>query len=314
MAKMFYSGEEAATQLGTDESGLKDLVRAGKLREFRDGGSVSYKVSDVDGLAPAMALETAQTADASASASGDIILEAVEDSGVELSPSMSDVISLEDTVSGQTSSGTTAIGKSKEDTVVPSVGVNVFDDDDMDEDVDPLAQTAISDLAGLGLEGAGSGSGILDLTRESDDTSLGKDLLSEIYTDDKEGSSAIEMGDATRAGLADTSTDDDEVEVDAAEVFDPEVEVEVSDDTAPVVVRQVIEYAPDAAAKSVTVMMAVGVLVMVVAFLAAAAGVRGLTPSLVETIYANLGMFAGGALGVALLASLIVYLISKRSE
>lgn len=312
MAKMFYSGEEAATQLGTDESGLKDLVRAGKLREFRDGGSVSYKVSDVDGLAPAMALETAQTADASASASGDIILEAVEDSGVELSPSMSDVISLEDTVSGQTSSGTTAIGKSKEDTVVPSVGVNVFDDDDMDEDVDPLAQTAISDLAGLGLEGAGSGSGILDLTRESDDTSLGKDLLSEIYTDDKEGSSAIEMGDATRAGLADTGPDVDEV--DAAEVFDPEVEVEVSDDTAPVVVRQVIEYAPDAAAKSVTVMMAVGVLVMVVAFLAAAAGVRGLTPSLVETIYANLGMFAGGALGVALLASLIVYLISKRSE
>jgi hypothetical protein len=57
--------------------------------------------------------------------------------------------------------------------VVPSVGVNVFDDDELDEMVDPLAQTAVIDVAGLGIEGMGSGSGILDLTRESDDTSLG---------------------------------------------------------------------------------------------------------------------------------------------
>lgn len=314
MAKMFYSGEEAATKLGTDDSGLTGLVREGKLREFRDADSVSYKVSDVDALVPAMALETADTTDAGASATGDIVLEPVEDSGVELSPSMSDIISLDDTDSGQTSSGTTAIGKSKEDTVVPSVGVNVFDDDDLDEDADPLAQTAISDLAGLGLEGSGSGSGILDLTRESDDTSLGKDLLSEIYTDDNEGSSVVDMGEDTRAGLADTGSDVTAVEVDAEEVLEAEVDVESADDAAPVLVRQVVEYGPDAAAKGVTVMMAVGVLVMVVAFLAAAAGVRGLTPSLVETIYGKLGMFAGGALGLASLGSLVVYLISKRSE
>jgi hypothetical protein len=61
-------------------------------------------------------------------------------------------------------------------------GVNVFGpDDESGGSVDPGAQTAIS--GGLreqvNLEGVGSGSGLLDLTRESDDTSLGA-VLDEI--------------------------------------------------------------------------------------------------------------------------------------
>jgi hypothetical protein len=49
--------------------------------------------------------------------------------------------------------------------------------------VDPMAQTAAPGLGGgsdLNLEGVGSGSGLLDLTRESDDTSLGAEILDEI--------------------------------------------------------------------------------------------------------------------------------------
>jgi hypothetical protein len=61
-------------------------------------------------------------------------------------------------------------------------GINVFGpDDEGGGSVDPGAQTAIS--GGLreqvNLEGVGSGSGLLDLTRESDDTSLGA-VLDEI--------------------------------------------------------------------------------------------------------------------------------------
>jgi hypothetical protein len=62
-------------------------------------------------------------------------------------------------------------------------GINVFgpDDESGGSAVDPGAQTAIS--GGLreqvNLEGVGSGSGLLDLTRESDDTSLGA-VLDEI--------------------------------------------------------------------------------------------------------------------------------------
>jgi len=59
-------------------------------------------------------------------------------------------------------------------------GVDVFQNDEV-ERVDPSAQTAIAPgLADIASEGVGSGSGLLDLTRESDDTSLGAELLDEI--------------------------------------------------------------------------------------------------------------------------------------
>jgi hypothetical protein len=59
-------------------------------------------------------------------------------------------------------------------------GVNVFSADDSVEHADPAAQTAITPADQVNLEGVGSGSGLLDLTRESDDTSLGAELLDEI--------------------------------------------------------------------------------------------------------------------------------------
>jgi hypothetical protein len=60
-------------------------------------------------------------------------------------------------------------------------GINVFSADEV-EHADPAAQTAISPALRdqVNLEGVGSGSGLLDLTRESDDTSLGAELLDEI--------------------------------------------------------------------------------------------------------------------------------------
>jgi hypothetical protein len=76
-------------------------------------------------------------------------------------------------------------------------GVNVFGPDD--DNADPSAQTNISGgiREQVNLEGVGSGSGLLDLTRESDDTSLGA-VLDEIAP----GSGTA----AGRRGLADTAT------------------------------------------------------------------------------------------------------------
>lgn len=64
-----------------------------------------------------------------------------------------------------------------------TTGVSVFDTDEIDH-ADPMAQTQVTspvDDEELALESVGSGSGLLDLTRESDDTSLGAELLEEIY-------------------------------------------------------------------------------------------------------------------------------------
>lgn len=312
MAKMFYSAEEAAEKLGKSESQLEDLVRAGDIREFRDAGRVNYKVEEIDALAP-----VGESA-ASAESSAEIILEPVEESGIELAASGSDILSLEDGEPDEaedTAAGTRpGREKKKGDTAVPSVGINVFDDDELDaldEAVDPLAQTAVSDIAGLGMDGSGSGSGILKITEESDDTSLGAELLDEIYTGGGEG---VEMGDATRAGLEGVTSEEAAPEEEAAvdqDVAGPDVEIAAAGPQA--VVQQVIEYGPDAVSTSLTALMIVAIVVMWFGGLAAAALVRGIVPGMLETIYANLGIYSGGALGVAAMAGAVTYFVAKRS-
>jgi hypothetical protein len=315
MAKMFYNTAEAAQKLGVDESNLKEMVRAGKLREFRDGASFNYKIEEVDRLAKATGA-TPKAPPPSASTSGEIILEPAEDSGIELAGTGSDMFSLGGTDAGgsaggtasSTASGTRAAQKAKGDTVVPSVGVNVFDDDELDEHVDPLAQTAVTDVGGLGLEGIGSGSGILDLTRESDDTSLGQELLEEIYTDDdeKDEQRPEPVGEKTRAGM---------VEAVPAGAGGSGFETEAIPAAAPGrgAIREVVmEYGPDALSTSLTAVMVVTLAVMWIAGLATAALVRGVTPGLIQTLYGKLWIFAAASLGVAAIVGIVTYLVSKK--
>jgi hypothetical protein len=81
-------------------------------------------------------------------------------------------------------------GMKKDDTVITNIGISVFDDDDLEIAADPMAKTLMTGAdEHLGLDGSGGGSGLLDLTRESDDTSLGAELL--------EG---IDMGDTGAQG------------------------------------------------------------------------------------------------------------------
>lgn len=315
MAKMFYSAPEAARKIGNTEDGLKALVRDGKLREFRDAGSVNYKVADVDALA--VELGTDGTSGSAASASGAIVLEPAEDSTIGLASSGSDILSLDESDAGDTAMGTkggsTATQTSKEGSSVPSVGVNVFDDEDLDEQVDPLAQTAVTDVAGLGLEGVGSGSGIMELTRESDDTSLGQELLAEIYTPGEEGKEEddVELGDATRAGLDQALPDVSEEKEPAEALLEPGAEPLPGQARAGV--AQALEYGPDPVSSGLTALMVVAVAVMLVAGLGSAALVRGITPSLLQWIYGHLAMFAGAAFGISVVAAVVTYFLAKRS-
>lgn len=317
MAKMFYSAAEAAQKLGTTEEGVKDLVKEGKLREFRDAGSVNYKVDEVDKMAgvkssPPKGGSSAgpSPADSAGGSGAEIILEPADDddSSIELAGG-SDILSLEelDSSSAGTSAGTKAPGsqeKKKGDSVVASVGVNVFDDD-IDEDVDPLAQTAVTDMAGLGLEGSGGGSGIMDLTRESDDTSLGQELLDEIYTDSDKPSAAED----TKAGLEaasepDTVDEDDELAVESPVAVSPATSASAGAGAA----------VGDPAAAALTALMVVAVVVMWFAGLGGAALVRGVTPSLLQWAYDKLMIVAGGALGLAILGAAVTFFMAKRSK
>src|SRR4030042_115408 len=50
MAGMFYSLKEAAAKLNITEQEVKDLARQGKLREFRDGPNLLFKIDEVEAL------------------------------------------------------------------------------------------------------------------------------------------------------------------------------------------------------------------------------------------------------------------------
>jgi excisionase family DNA binding protein len=180
MAKMFYTTDEAAQKLGISGDQLKSLVAESKLREFRDGAKVMFKVDQVDKLVNDR--KSGSAAGTKAGTAGGISL---ADSGIGLADSRaSDVISLADS---------TTPASAKDDTVVTGGGQQVFKPGEV-KPADTGAQTHIESAIDdqLALEGVGSGSGLLDLTRESDDTSLGAELLDEIYPGgDSKGESGI---------------------------------------------------------------------------------------------------------------------------
>ncbi len=226
--KPFYSIEEVCAKLGKTEDQIKSQVRAGELREFRDAGKVFFKAEDIDKLAGAVAPATSED-------TGEIILEATAD--------LDTLEALDDARDGSTglpvlvesSGGTSIIGleplpeeveeDKKEGTRITAKGVGVFGDEESEADADPMAKTQITTGATeadqISLEGAGSGSGLLDLAREADDTALGADLLDEIYPGEEDAAAAPEKPAAEEAPAAPQTAAEEEAqleEVEAGEV------------------------------------------------------------------------------------------------
>jgi len=301
MAKMFYTQEEATAKLKMTEDQLKDLVRNGKLREFRDAGKVNYKVDEINALAAARS--------SSGSSSGELVLEPIDDSAAG-SPSWgsaagigSDVLSLADSDMEGTAAGAKPEKDKKDDTSISSVGISVFDEEDAE--ADPLAKTLLSDGgSNLGIEGLSGGSGLLELTRESDDTSLGAELLDELYTEEP----SAEEG--TKAGMAAAKSGS----TGFAPMEAPPMEVPKGPAKAPAAVVVAAELGVDAFAVGTTGLLAVAVLVMCVAGLAVASMVRGAWPTILDAMYAKLWIFGAASLGVSLAAFGAGMFLGKRSQ
>ncbi len=208
MAKMFYTLDEAKSALGRNEEEIKQLAREGRLREFRDGPRLMFKADQVEQLKSEMGGGGGgrDHIDLGPSDSGapiglvDSAAPGMSGSGISLVDSdmgrspgagmqikddtaLAADLGLSGSVGGMPSPGRPGGSMSGSGLSGGSrAGVNVFAADDSVESADPMAQTAISQGVSdqLHLDGVGSGSGLLDLTRESDDTSLGAELLDEI--------------------------------------------------------------------------------------------------------------------------------------
>jgi len=283
MAKMFYTIEEVAEKLGKSEDDVREMASTGQIQEFRDRDKLMFKVDQIDLLAGdeetgEVHLELEDTAGGSGlGLSGG-------DTGGDLDMGL--------TSSSSSSAPGMGMTDSREGT-----GISVFDTDHGQDD--SAEGTKVGDAYSeddLSLDEVGSGSGLLDLTRESDDTSLGAELLEEVYS----GEDNIEIP-SNASGLFEAAS---------AEAVPDEAVAAAGIAAMPIMVESY-----DGAGSGLTVGLALGALAsMVCVAIMVIVGVMGATPDLAMKIATSMWMWVGGLAGVTLVFALIGWFIGKSSE
>jgi hypothetical protein len=288
MAKMFYTMDEAAERLKMDAAEVQALVDSGQLQEFRDGDRLMFKVDQVDLLG------------------GDDLGE--------------DLISLSDSTAGDalSASGSIGIGLDESDAPVETVGgVSIFDAD-TDDEADPSAATQITDkpMAAMdfSFDSAASGSGLADLALEQDDTSLGQDVLQDVYGDNAGSGS----DDSAAGSLVGGSEFGLPANADGGDLFES-APAASSAAAAPVsagVPGAALAEAYDGTWSGISAGLAVGVVVAVLAALVfVIGGLAGASPDVLlgsanqMTVYIVLG----AAAGVMLIGAVLGFVMMRRS-
>ena len=223
MAGMFYSLQEVAEKLNKTEDEIKDIVKEGRLREFRDGTNLLFKVDEVESLMSDSAIRASQPQRDEPVQQEELIpefepieeddllvdIEPVQEeetvqgiADVELKPASSEDTFIE--VGEDTSVG---VELTDADTAIANEGISMLGETDTEYKLadDSSADTREASLEEIeedvSLDSFGSGSGLLDLSLQADDTSLGG-ILDEIYTsedqeeqmpDDSGGGSGMEI-------------------------------------------------------------------------------------------------------------------------
>jgi hypothetical protein len=272
MDKMFYSIEEAAAKLGKSVDAVKDMAAKGQLQEFRDREKLMFKREQVDLLS-------------GGHDEGDVIPLA-GDSG-ELEP-----------LSLASSGSAPGLAESKE-----STGISIFEAETTEE-ADPSAVTRVSQgpgqLVDPGDKSASGSGGLLDLTREADDTSLGADLLGDVYGSDTIAQQTAAEPAVTEPGALFETPGTAGVEMAEAAAGAP---------------MMVIAEPYDGAASGWVGGLALGAAVALA--LAAFTLVIGLTSTagggLLTMIGNNYMMFVGGAAAIMVLAAGVGFALGRRS-
>jgi hypothetical protein len=196
------------------------------------------------------------------------------------------------------------------DTALTGEGISVLGESDADFKLtdDTLAET----LAGLGatgetsleeieddinLDSFGSGSGLLDLSLQADDTSLGG-ILDEIYTTDEEGGAPDD-----NLGTADEVT----AEADSL-ISESKLEASVEEDYAPAVVmtpRAMAELAPDSSSNLLGGLLFLPLILLIFTTLVTLAGLGGFSPPLIGSIAGFIWYIMGGLGVVGLILGIV---------
>lgn len=220
----YYNMQEVMEKLRKTEAEVQGLVKQGQLRQYLDSGKPVFKVEDVDNLAQeivgldissaGLMLDEGTALDLQLEETGEIRLEP-DETTAPASTSKAEIkeddeITLEPmSPESEGGFGLSQLGDlSMADTNVGTVGINILSgtDDAYKLTEDSKAETQAEELqleeasadelesldADSNLESFGSGSGLLDLSLQADDTSLGA-VLDDILPAGAEG--APDAGD-----------------------------------------------------------------------------------------------------------------------
>ncbi len=316
MAGMFYSLREAAGKLNKTEEEIKEIVKEGRLREFRDGPNLLFKVDEVEALmadtsitAPKEPAEPSESAPSEQQTEKDEILlepeaepELAPEPELKSEPQAEPLLEPEVGPTEELAGGTDLTSA---DTALTSEGINVLGETDSDYQLtdDTMGETRVvsdegaldsSDQGSLtssageisapsdeisledieedvNLDSFGSGSGLLDLSLQADDTSLGG-ILDEIYTPEGEQEQKIpESGSAVAVGpeemLAEEGLGTSEVGL----------------DVRPVAARYV-EAPPDTVSNAFGIMLILPLLTVIYTAIVVVAGFSNAKPVILEQI------------------------------
>ena len=158
MSKMFLTMEEAAEEIGKSVDDVKKMIEEGKLQEFKQNDEIMIKSDQLALLAD----------------EGEVNLDDSMSDAMSLEDSFSDIIELDDA-----SSSGSAIGLADSN---EATGISAFDTALAQE---PPAAAAMSDDEFSLDDNLESGSQMLDLTRESDDSMVGAELMTQSFEDEE---------------------------------------------------------------------------------------------------------------------------------
>jgi len=324
MAKLFYTLSEASNRLGKSEDEVRDMATSGQLEEMRDGDQVMFKRQQVDLLAGDV--DQSDDLDLDLSNSGSSLSLGLSDSATDTAAQVTDETA---DIGEPSESGASGYGLSDSGTGLglggsgagldlggsgfgfdlgdsgSGAGLDLGGDPNSDSGLgvafeggedDDSAETRVADAVDeeLSLESVGSGSGLLDLTRESDDTSLGAELLDEVW-DEESGEFA-----ASASGLFESS----EPEVAEAAVADAPMGLAVS-----------YAEAYDGKWSGAGVGFLLGSLIALVAVcVMLLTSIMGVSPKLGSMVTGDLMIWGGGFATFAIIAGLIGMFIGKASE
>jgi excisionase family DNA binding protein len=203
MAGMFFSLKEAAERLGVTQEQVKQLAKDGKLREFRDGSNLLFKIEEVNALAAEGAELGAGDLELSDSSAEELPAELTEDTGA---PSLDD--SLEEDIFKLDEEAAPA-AESAEETDATAEPAPEAQADELAE-LDLSAEAPADELAELDLTAGAQADELaeLDLTPEAapeGDASSEVDLAAEVPAD---ASSELDLAPLDTAG-ADTTGEEE---------------------------------------------------------------------------------------------------------